>query len=235
MLLILWFLGVTLGNSLLADSSGSPRCVGVFPALMLMAAVGIRYGVPLLLRPRVLHYVVIFALGMGLAYTQGRYYFVDYLPYYNQLFRANRAGPDAFDAVMRASQLSTDTRAFIFSTPGLGDMEYRAMISILNPGMNLFTVDAGKLDLGYIAEFYCGYDRAFFVEPRDYRTIMRLNTYFHLKGPFFSPYDDLPRSEQFALYYFKFDPQGNSLFEQWCQGLAPGTRVREGFPGAREG
>lgn len=48
MLLVGWILFTSLGNSLLVESGNAARFVVVYPALMLLAAVGIRYTLPLI-------------------------------------------------------------------------------------------------------------------------------------------------------------------------------------------
>jgi hypothetical protein len=47
MLLVLWVMGTSLGNTLLVDSANAARFVSVSPALTLLSAVGIRYILPL--------------------------------------------------------------------------------------------------------------------------------------------------------------------------------------------
>jgi hypothetical protein len=201
LLILLWVVSTSLGNSMMVDSIGSPRYVMVFPALMLMAAVGIRYTIPLLLPDKsIITWVVISAVAIGLALIQVNYYFNEHLPVYNQQFRDNWPHPDGQDAVLRSLDFPPGTQIHIISEIPPDLYFTRGVLAFMTYDLELDTVATKDFTTKYIANLPRGVDHAFYIEPKDRRTLERLQQYFYLMPPEQSPHD-VPLDKQFRLYY----------------------------------
>ena len=201
LLLALWIGGAALGNSLLIDSLQSPRYVVVFPALMLAAAVGLRYTLAAIFPNgsfEAVHALPLIAL--ALFFYQGDYYFNRHIPQYNVEFRQREPSRDGQDAVLRSLHFPQGTHVHIIG---------------LNPppsnyvgGLRVFLTDAIQVDVLTPRQFTPQYlrglnpqiDHAFYLEPDDAESLALIRRYFEVIGPQASPYDLRP-DQQFMLYY----------------------------------
>jgi|FLYN01.1.fsa_nt_gi 4-amino-4-deoxy-L-arabinose transferase-like glycosyltransferase len=223
MLLLLWVVATSLGNTLLVDSSNAARFVVAFPALMLLAAAGIRYTLPLIwpeqqegeqkleerapLYARLLtvpnvQFLVMLALAVGIAAAQVDYYFNQHIPAYNQQFRNNWRHRDAQDAVLRSLDFPPGTQIHIISRgeiPNLNDT--RHVLDFMASGLELNTLSAQDRTLpDYIASLDRSVDHAFYVDPSSTQVIELLRRHFELLPAQASPYDISP-DHQYILYY----------------------------------
>ncbi len=200
LLLLLWILSVTLGNTLLVDSQGSPRFVMVFPALALALALGIRWLVPLVIQRRFGQQLALAALGIAIALGQGWYYFQDYLPAYNLRFREDRPELDGYDAALRSLHLPPDSVIYLISDPEFPVVEVQSMIELHRNDLTAWSVPTVTINPTTLLGLNCWQVHAFFLNPVDVPVIERLKLWFNLDGPFVSPYPDVPQDEQYALY-----------------------------------
>ncbi len=199
LLLILWLLSVSLGNNLLVDSSASTRFVLVFPALMLLAAVGIRCTLPLIWPEGRWQPLLMAVLVIALALTQAGYYFEVHLPLYEQQ-RASWPHRDAQDAVLRSLDFPAGTAIHIISAVPPDPNFLAGVLRFMRDDLTVDTVASDEFTADTIAGLQTGIDHAFFIEPDDTATLRLLRNYFTLSPPQASPYD-LPADYQFVLYY----------------------------------
>ncbi len=206
MLVLMWVIAASLGNSLMVDSIGSPRYVMVFPALMLMAAVGIRYTTALLIPGRsTIQAVVVAALAILLAVIQVNYYFNEHLPLYNQQFRNNWPHPDGQDAALRSIDFPPGTQVHVISDIPPDMFFTNGMLHFFIDNIDLDTLPSNLFTPTYLSKLPKNIDHAFFIEAKDFRIEAMLNTYYYLMPPQQSPYN-LPIERQFRLYYAPYIP-----------------------------
>jgi hypothetical protein len=183
------------------------RYLGVFPVLALIAAVGIRYTMALIV-PRAGRAATLSMalLVIGLSIVQINYYFNVHLPGFELEFRQARPGRDLDDVVLRASRLPMNTRVHIITDWPDVDTYYKGQIAWMS---GYFGLDHDAIDIIGQQEFTMDYVRrlarstnqAFFVVPGDRETLAKLETRFELKSGMTSPYADIPLSEQYILYF----------------------------------
>jgi 4-amino-4-deoxy-L-arabinose transferase-like glycosyltransferase len=205
LLLLLWIGGVWLANSLLLDSTQSPRYVVVFPAVALLAAVGITRLAAIIVPGRKLQAALIAALAILLAVVQTNYYFNDHLPFYNRQFRQILGYRDGQDAVLRSLDFPPTTQIHIISDDILPGDYIGGLLRFMDGDLHLDFLLSGDLTPAVLRQMSTGVDHAFYVAPDDMRVIGLLHEYFFLRPPEFSPYG-LLMSEQFALYYAPYVP-----------------------------
>lgn len=205
LLLLLWIGGVWLANSLLLDSTQSPRYVVVFPAAALLAAVGITRLAAMIVPGRKLQAALIAALAIMLAFMQANYYFNDHLPFYNRQFRQILGYRDGQDAVLRSLDFLPGTHIHIISDDILPGDYIGGLLRFMDGDLQLEFLLSGDLTPAVLRQMPTGVDHAFYVAPDDMRVIGLLHEYFFLRPPEFSPYG-LLMSEQFALYYAPYVP-----------------------------
>ncbi|NWG15633.1 MAG: glycosyltransferase family 39 protein [Chloroflexi bacterium] len=206
LLLVLWVGGVWLANSLLLDSRQSPRYVVSFPAVALLAAIGITrlaaVIVPGWQKPQAM---LIVTLAAGLAFVQADYYFNDHLPFYNRQFREVLGYRDGQDAVLRSLGFPPSTQIHIISSELLPGDYIGGLLHFMNDSLQLDILLSDDVTPAVLQQMAPGVDHAFYVEVDDARLINLLHDHFFLRPPEFSPYG-LLASEQFALYYAPYVP-----------------------------
>jgi hypothetical protein len=214
----LWWLSVTLGNTLMVDSAGSPRYVMVFPVLMVMVAVGVRYTLALLWPDTQTHSrsekitaiqtkisraqnVMLAAITIGLALVQTQYYFYQHLPVYNQQFRDVWPHRDAQDAVLRSLALPPGTQIHIVSPVEPDEVFTRGVLNFLSSDYKLDAMTTEEFTRAYVMGLDTTVNHAFYVEPRQVRVLELLRGHFDgLQPPQESPFDT-PPEKQFLLYF----------------------------------
>ena len=216
LLLLMWLLSTSLGNSLMVDSAGSPRYVMVFPALALACAVGLRYTVPLVIRHVLRARVLIAVAAVGLAFVQVNYYFNDHLPAYNTVFRAAKASPDGYDAAFRSADFPVGTNIHIISKNLFSQIEAVGLLGLMRNNLNLDTVTPDDVTGEYIGELPCRVDHAFFIERTDFRTLGKLRTYFFLRDAQFTPYDDFSPRQRLILFYAPYLKGTEKAYDRKC-------------------
>ena len=212
LLLLLWVLATSFGNSLLEISTSAARYVVVYPALMVLAAVGIRYTAPLILPEREanqrLYWRVVGVLVVGLAVVQAAYYFNQHLPTYNRQIRQLWDSRDGQDVALRAARLAPGTRAHLISRDPLPDNYVRGLFGFMNMGRDVRLEVLAPQDLtpDYFERLPRNTDHAFFIAPDDTEALALVEQYFYLLPPQDSPYDDLPADAQFMMYRAPYLP-----------------------------
>lgn len=200
LILPFWILLTILGNSLILWNDWSPRFVVVFPALVILIALGldVMYRSIASYEKQSRRWDIIapgLLLLMGLA--QLLFYFGIILPTFRD---APHAKLDDQDAAYRAQVLSADTEVYIFHTQDV----FRQDVLILQA----FEKHDRLVNVMWVNEFgFNGLDPtpdhpyAFFVDPADTVTLYILKRIFGdaLMGPEWSLYN-VHRMYQFALY-----------------------------------
>ncbi len=205
LLLLLWFAGTTVGNSLLVAANHAPRYVVAFPVLTLLIAVGLRYTLGLLwpgeLFGRV-RAVLLAAVVVTLALVQTDFYFNTHLPVYNDQVRVQQAHRDGQDAAFRSLDFPSNTRVIIISEIPPDPNYTRGVLSFMRDDMGwLESIQPRDVTREYLAELDRGVDHAFFVEPGKDHVLEMLETYYYLLPPQNTPHADLEVYQQFPLYY----------------------------------
>jgi 4-amino-4-deoxy-L-arabinose transferase-like glycosyltransferase len=202
LLLLLWVILTSLGSSLLTNPTHYARFVVVFPALMLLAAVGLRFTVPLVLPgyPRIRNALAA-ALVIGIAVGQTAYYFGPHLTAFRRDFWDPRPYFDGQDAVFRSLGFPPGTRIHLVSTvPYPTYSDDTTLLRFLTDDLQMNGLLAGQFTAEYLANLPRDVDHAFFLEPSDTDSLRLLQQYFTLEDPKLSP-GRSPMSRQFALYY----------------------------------
>ena len=201
LLLILWILAASAGNSLMVDSGASTRFVIVYPALMLLVAVGIRYTVSLLITSERWQTRLITWLMVIFAALHVFYYFHLHLPLYNRQFRVDWGHRDGQDAVLRSLDFPAGTRIYIIGQHRTPDQQFTSgVLGYMNEELHVYTLLREDFTPEYIEGMPAGADYAFYIEPNDSETLALLRQHFSLLPPQQSPFD-LPLVTQYVLYY----------------------------------
>lgn len=200
LLLLLWLLFNALGNSLLRDPAWSARYMVVAPALVLLAAAGLRYTWPLLLRPGaapLLRLRLPAALVLLAALVQIAYYAGPHLQAYRHQVPPWRDYPDA---AFRAAELPPGTVMYVIHS----EVFYGFHIVSLFEYWGVQEIYLAELhyhelpdELPYLNP---ARDYAFFLDPHDADSLAALRSYRELQGPFYSPYYAIPREKQYVMY-----------------------------------
>lgn len=202
LLLLIWWPAVTAGNSLLVAADHAPRYVAVFPALMLLLAVGIRYTLPMLIphlsRART---VVMVVLVIAFAGFQADYYFNDHLPLFNYQTRMGNPHPDAQDAALRSINFPPHTQVHIISEIPANEGYTRGFLSLMNDQVELYTLRPRDVTVEYLRSLDPREDQAFFIEEGHDSLVSLIENYMFVLPPQYSPYPDIPDYQQYPLYY----------------------------------
>lgn len=245
LLLALWLVAGAVGNSILIMSAASTRFVIVFPALALLAAVGIRYTLPLIWPPRwpalalrlklgarwarlrwpprdVPRHLRRSALALAAcaAVYQGAYYWGPHLELYNRQLRIHHGFPDGYDAIFRAVEFPRGTQVHIISASPFSQMDAQGLADYLR-GPGWLVVDtrtpAEAYSL-YLRGLPCGMDHAFFIQPDDMRTLAKLQRFFYLRPPAYSPNSDIiPDERELVLYYAPYLRGLEAAYGRTCE------------------
>lgn len=199
-LLIMWVLAVIFGNMLLAQSTIMTRYVVVFPAVMILVALGLCTAMEALLSGRIrLQRVFLVVFVVVLSVAQVRYYFDRHVPLYNVQFRSDWGHRDAQDAVLRSLTFSPGTQIHIISRIHPDPFHTHGLLMFHRDDLTLALLTPEDANGDMLSGLARDVDHAFFIEPNEPALLERLRQYFDLEGPTFSPYD-LPSKDQFALY-----------------------------------
>jgi len=201
----LWIVLTILGNSLIERNDWTARFVVVFPALVLLTALGIETVYQVIVRQwlsseRLRHLLRIGTLTLLVMMAGANiiYYFGVMMPDYNI---AVRLEIDDQDASYRAQMLSPDTDVYVLAV----DNRYHQDVAIIQAyerhqiPVTITAVD----DFDFSAlDTRPDTPLAFFILSDDVETLSRLRDMYgdRLQGAFWSPYATVPRHLQFALY-----------------------------------
>lgn len=220
LLFLLWVFCVSFGNSILVSSASYPRFAIVFPALALVMAVGICYGVPLLLQAKKVRrwqMPVIVILAIGLAFFQANYYFNEHIPTFSRQFRDNWPHPDAEDGILRALDAPLGAELhFISPVPPDGNYNKGAASFLLDGTVFVDTLTPEQLTTAYFIKLSCGVEHIFYLEGNDFASLRRIQHYFTLGAPQWSAYDDVPPRKQFVMFRAHDFPTKTSVYSRRC-------------------
>ncbi len=196
-LLLLWLLATAIGNSLLFVPLMSARYVVVFPALMLLAALGLHTLFHLLgqrsVQARRLARLVVILMAAG----QVIYYFAQHVPLYNI---QSRLYADSQDAAFRSTTLPLSTQVYIIAEP-VGYHSYaQAVMHFLRDDISTYNLSPSDFDANLLESLPRTDDYAFYLLPNDTASLNLIQLYFAVDGPFRSPYP-LPPDREFWLYF----------------------------------
>ena len=145
------------------------------------------------------HWLIILALAAVIGVVQVRYYFGPHLDLYNH---QSRPGFDSEDAIFRAVAFPAGTQVHIISNSTLGQQYLSGIAGYMNKGILLDVRTPAEISPEYVASLTRGVDHVFFVEPKDYKTMVQLGQQFVLGDPAFSPFN-VPKDRQLAMFYVK--------------------------------
>ncbi len=220
LLLVLWVGMTWSGNMLMARSRISARYVVAFPALVMLAALGLDVLIGLLTawRQRWRSGVVVAALVVVIP-LQMFDFFGPYMARFNQQFTEEQSGRsrNIDDAIQRAASLPAGTNVYVIDRVPL-------LISDLNntlrfyrgeraaPTIRLQAVDPTGFNLAYLAALDLEQAHAFFVSPEHLAGIDLLyNSFADVYGPYFT---DHPPSKATQLILYYVPPQPLQLFAE---------------------
>jgi len=201
-LLWLWIVLGILGISLVVSTDWTVRFVALFPAMILVVAVGLHHSAQLAKWGRLSQPALYGLLGLIvgiLALGQVIYYFGEHLIAYNRQVRNGIL--DFYDALDRASRFPPGSRLYYLSdeivyTPVLDSTIIFRNLNVRYEIWNTRQVTASRL-----AALPQGQTLIFAVAPTDRRVVALLETVFDgLEGPLWSSYESIPRDRQYALY-----------------------------------
>lgn len=184
MLLVVWVILTVLGNSIIAQSSWSARFVVVFPALVILMAIGLRYTVPMLppMNPRLMRRAGVVLVG-GIVILQGIYYFHDHLPIYHKQI-SNGLGQ--YDILFRTLDLPAGSRALALNSDPLQYLYMKDYIAYSGADVRLDEWSIDDLD---VRPFPQNVDYAgIFINWWDREMILTCWFIWELRGPYPSPY-----------------------------------------------
>jgi len=191
--LVLWFIITLAANVLLVDSALVTHYVLVFPAVVLMIAVGIVQLVSYL--PTLYRYKVAFIYVAFSMVAQTVYYFGPHLNAYNQQLVQGR---DAYDAIFRAADLQSGTAVYIVDPPSTVTEDYaQTLLAYLADDKTIHLIAApNEYDYSHI-QGASGY--AFFVPSDDTTILPVLKRYFDFTAPAYTSYPLSP-DKAYTLY-----------------------------------
>ncbi|PJF30532.1 MAG: hypothetical protein CUN52_03995 [Phototrophicales bacterium] len=196
-LILLWVLLTILGNSLIAQNAWSARFVVVFPALVILMAVGVRYTIPMLPRldRRLSRPIVIGVVGM-VTILQGVYYFNNHIPVYQRQISYVLA---QYDVLFQTLDLPAGSKTLVIDPDYLQYLYMKDFIVYVGADVRLEEWSITQIDTRPfpVDEPYAGV----FVKWWDAPLIAGLWQVWDMQGPFGSPYVRPNALDRFA--YFK--------------------------------
>lgn len=204
LILPLWILLTVFGNSLIAWNDWTARFVVLFPALVLLMALGLDSIYRVLIRGWLKQTVMqrvfrrsMLALLLLMGVLQVGYYFGVMLPDYNVAIRLEI---DDQDAGHRAQFLSPETQIYIFPIDDKYHLDVDAVQDYERHTIPVEVIAVGEFDFTTLDPTAL-HPYAFFIVPNDTDTLNELKRLFgnRLTGPQWSIYN-VPRSRQFAMY-----------------------------------
>ncbi len=222
-MLPLYVIATGLGSSLMTEKWGSPRFIIVMPIMALLIAIGIRYGLALMIPGETFKKARQSLASMNewrIPITAGRalmglviavvifhpiYYFGEHLSVFNARLLSSRPYPDMYDAVERSMAYdAATTQVYIISTfradfnVARGMHDYFVWVEHPYP---LETIAASEFTQEFIAELPRDRDYLFMVEPGLNEVIADLVMAFPTLYPPEPSERDLPPNKQFWAYY----------------------------------
>jgi hypothetical protein len=160
--------------------------------------------------------LLIAVVGIVFAFVQVNYYFNQYLPHYNGVFRATKANPDGYDAALRSLDFPAGTSVHIISEQLFSQIEAAGLLGFMRGDINLDTLKPAEFTDRYIGDLRCRVDHAFFIERSDFKTLQKLRAHFFLRDPEVSPYDDFLPSQRLILFYAPYLKGSEKIYGRKC-------------------
>jgi hypothetical protein len=196
-LILLWVVLTILGNSLIAQNAWSARFVVVFPALVILMAVGVRHTIPMLpfLDGRLSRPIVIGLVGM-VTMLQGVYYFNNHIPVYQRQISYVLA---QYDVLFQTLDLPAGSKTLVIDPDYLQYLYMKDFIVYVGADVRLEEWSITQIDTRPfpVDEPYVGV----FIKWWDAPLIAGLWQVWDMQGPFGSPYVRPNALDRFA--YFK--------------------------------
>ncbi len=200
---LIWLLGTSAGNALLVESAVTARYVVVFPALVLLIALGVGETLALLWPrrwPGAAQTALALILALALAVPGAVYYYGPFLDTFNVEVRQHVAY-DVEDALLRAADFPPGTRVYVLvDGPALPQTDAQHLLNFLADGLRVF-VSAPDEFTAMLDALPRDTDAAIFFPPGDNTTLARLTGTFGPRPVTGSPHDDVPISKALWLFY----------------------------------
>jgi 4-amino-4-deoxy-L-arabinose transferase-like glycosyltransferase len=201
-LLVLWVFATLLGNTFIVTPDWSPRYVVVFPALMLITALGLRhlpYLWALMGGGARVGALMLALVTLILSATSLDYYFNVHLPYNR---RQDLAFNHQIDAFSRVADLPPNTHAHFIDDQVYWRFNLDTYRTFHRLTQTFDNIQPQQLDFQYLLSLPRDVPHAFFIDPDDQRSLQMVSFYFLLAPPVPSPDPRLPRERQLWMYYY---------------------------------
>jgi hypothetical protein len=172
----------------------------VFPALALFLALGLRYLPELIWLPRfrpAWRYALIGSLALVFSLAQITYYFNEHLPIFQNQFQQDKNIEDVY---FRLPVVQPGSQVHIIYNAAI----WKSNLDTVKRFWNLnLTIDARypqEITPSYLASLPTTVNHVFFLDPQNEILLRRIQRYFYLLPPRFSPFD-VPLDRQLALYF----------------------------------
>lgn len=174
-LLILWMVfTITALALLMLNLATAARLVVIYPALILLAAVGIRHFSKLLLGE--MDFVTAIVV-IALSISQGMYYYNVHLDKFLIQHYEHQPGQEA---VFQAAELPPNTHVHIIHTDPINQIGARSMIEFLVDGITIYTHKPEDVDRATLETFPRNVNQAFFIRWSDEKTKRLLARYYDI-------------------------------------------------------
>lgn len=225
-LLLLWIGGNVAANAIVRDANHSSRFVILFPALIAVVAIALRFLLPYILplhRLRLLptslgrlsrrtfvlqrSALVLGAVAVVFAVTQVGYYWFIHMPLYRDQIRPDVL-PDYTDALYRARDFAPGTHVHLISRFQINGADVAGILGFLAEATYRIQVTtADQIDDDYLMALDSNADQVFLVERGLDEVIAKLEQYYDLPEPQTSSIRSTPEGEDMLLYFIDAQPE----------------------------
>lgn len=198
LILLAWVMGALVGLNLITRYVYSPRLVVIFPALILLVALGLYALVSLLWngRARERNWMLTGA-ALGLCVLQAMYYFGLHVDTFNRQVHEREPSQEA---VMLTRNLPPNTVVTIIHEPVVQPIHARAMVEYLREDLRVDTLRPQDLTPEYLAELSIYQHQAFYLSLGDQDSLRLIRQRFNVIGPISTP-NPYAYGYPFALYF----------------------------------
>ncbi len=226
-LLFWWLMAGVVAVSLVQDPVTAPRHMPIYPAAMLLVAIGIRFTVPMLMGKQALDTrrlnILMGALTIVLSAYQASHYFYVHIPnfYQEQVYpltdHFNIITEDTEDTLFRVLNLPPNSDVHIvhhvqvwaFNIQVVKDYWRLTEMTIQHVNPPDFILEDDRffvriLTPEYLESLNPQRPQAFFLRADDTESLALIEQYFTLSEPIWSPYD-IPREKQMVLFMAEAD------------------------------
>lgn len=175
--LVIWTAGGIFGNSLLDDSHQTTRFVPMFPALILLCAVGLVYGMGWLLNEGPFQNRLVVGVAALLMALNATYYFGEHLERFNQ----QTPRRNLTDAALRVAELPAGTEAIVLD--GWNPRYFRDLLDFWGGDVIMTMIDPEAFSDAYLMNLFPDRQYAFLILPHHQDELARLQRHFILEPP----------------------------------------------------